>query len=485
MKKPRTPIRIRDSLNNPRFKELWLHHIWAKKALVDQEYRTLQGERVEILFTGWYNRDWGPDFKEARLNLGNRQMFGDVEIHIREKDWYRHNHHRDANYNKVILHIFLQQDIERAKNQLGQECNALFLDETSFSNDWNLNANINGVSIKNIPGACGLILTEKQYPRLKRIIFQASEQRLQDKAHKIQSEIQNFSYQEQEDYLFRLIGKATGYSAYAESFDNLLRHFPASTLMPLFRHSLRQAKTEVLSRWFGYLGLLSKTPSDKIHDELRREWTAMQIIWERISQDTKLLPNLPKKGRPQNSPLRRLTGLFYHLEQVHFQGLTKSWMAFINLWDNDAAHQKTFPATLNKELEKMFPQTQGDPLAPMLSPVKAVKENSAIRFIGKERQRIILINAIIPFFIAWSQLYKNTELEKKLFAIFLGLPGEGANQKTRFFETRLLQQHSQLTLKKNLSYYQGLIQLHDECCHSFYEGCQNCTLLQLLHKTSD
>lgn len=87
------------------FKEDVLHHIWANTLFADRELCSIEGERIEVLNPGVLNPSDGPDFLGAKIRIGEIVHVGAVEIHVKSKGWYAHNHHLDKNYEKVILHV--------------------------------------------------------------------------------------------------------------------------------------------------------------------------------------------------------------------------------------------------------------------------------------------------------------------------------------------------------------------------------------------
>ncbi|HUJ74168.1 MAG TPA: hypothetical protein VL359_04885, partial [bacterium] len=72
---------------------------------------------------------------------------------------------------------------------------------------------------------------------------------------------------------------------------------------------------------------------------------------------------------------------------------------------------------------------------------------------------------------------KDVELEKVLYRLFIVLPGEGPNEKTRFMERRLM---PLAPLPRTLRTQQGLIQIRQDFCTKFFEGCSGCRLPDLI-----
>jgi hypothetical protein len=90
------------------FSEKLLQKIWLRGEFDRVTARTLGGQGVKILHPGKWNLLGGPDFKGARMRLGDGpEITGDVELHLRAADWDAHAHARDPAYDGVVLHVVL------------------------------------------------------------------------------------------------------------------------------------------------------------------------------------------------------------------------------------------------------------------------------------------------------------------------------------------------------------------------------------------
>lgn len=96
--------------------EQLLHYVWKHKIFPLKELKTTTGQQVEVIDTGLANTDAGPDFFNAKLKLDGVLWIGNIEIHERSSDWFKHGHHADAGYNSVILHIASEIDTEISRS---------------------------------------------------------------------------------------------------------------------------------------------------------------------------------------------------------------------------------------------------------------------------------------------------------------------------------------------------------------------------------
>lgn len=98
--------------------EDFLHFLWRFR-LLDPGLITMEGEELTVIHPGEYNRDGGPDFFNARLMIGKTMWAGNVEIHLKASDWFRHRHHHDHAYNNVILHVVETCDAQISRSEHG------------------------------------------------------------------------------------------------------------------------------------------------------------------------------------------------------------------------------------------------------------------------------------------------------------------------------------------------------------------------------
>jgi hypothetical protein len=84
-----------------------IQKIWLQGDFYQEALETTSGKRLRILDPGAWNKNEGPDFKEARLEIEGCERVGDVEIHFYPNDWFHHGHDRNPNFRNVILHVVL------------------------------------------------------------------------------------------------------------------------------------------------------------------------------------------------------------------------------------------------------------------------------------------------------------------------------------------------------------------------------------------
>ncbi len=102
-------------VNNVSFKisfmnEVLLQYLWQNKLIQPVGLKTLNGEPVVIVHQGRHNTNAGPDFLEAKIKIGNTLWVGNVELHVKSSDWFKHYHQHDEAYKNIILHVVYESD---------------------------------------------------------------------------------------------------------------------------------------------------------------------------------------------------------------------------------------------------------------------------------------------------------------------------------------------------------------------------------------
>jgi hypothetical protein len=91
--------------------EAFLSFVW-KFRFYSPDLTTTNGEPVSVDSPGEPHRNSGPDFFNARVRIGGTLWAGNVEIHTKASDWYRHSHQSDEAYSGVILHVVYEADCD-------------------------------------------------------------------------------------------------------------------------------------------------------------------------------------------------------------------------------------------------------------------------------------------------------------------------------------------------------------------------------------
>ena len=92
--------------------EDFLYHLWKFQKFDSEALKTSEGDHLLILHPGSQNDFAGPDFFNARIQIGKQLWAGNVEIHLTSSHWYLHQHETDPNYDNVILHVVWEHDAE-------------------------------------------------------------------------------------------------------------------------------------------------------------------------------------------------------------------------------------------------------------------------------------------------------------------------------------------------------------------------------------
>lgn len=93
--------------------EKLLHYTWRHKLYPLHLLESVDGRQVDVIDVGCYNRlHSGPDFFNAKVKVDGMVWVGNVEMHEKASDWFRHGHDKDVAYDNVILHVVCDADVD-------------------------------------------------------------------------------------------------------------------------------------------------------------------------------------------------------------------------------------------------------------------------------------------------------------------------------------------------------------------------------------
>lgn len=457
--------------------EQLLQALWCLP--VATEFQTTTGEQLRVEFPGWLNSGAGPDFLEARLCLGDQQLYGAVEFHTHTRLWQVHGHPDDPAYQQVILHVVLYHDpqLPPLVRDDGQTIPVVEL-ATQLPEKWERLVPDGAALLKqyeHLPGHCGSLLPEIGQQRLRLLLQEATEQRLQQKMQPIQ---QAWDTAEPEELLHRALFAALGAPNWSAPFAELSQRLPWSALQSWLRQPPRSARAELLARWFGLCGLLPETPPNAA--DLHREHAHWRQIWERLENTDRLSAPRRESRRPQGRPERLLVGWFHHLQRVAPLGLLRFWLQQLKTLE-PLATTDTLRQALLQLSDQAFHTPDWEPWRK-----HAGFAQTAIlpdqQLLGEQRQVLLWVNGLLPFFLAYARQHQEPELESLLYRLLLVLPPEPENRHTRFLRQRLFALEAPAFPLSNCSMQQGMLQLAKDFCHNFHQGCHRCELVTLLQE---
>jgi hypothetical protein len=107
-----------------------LQKIWLRQDFATAALLTGSGKALVVKDAGRWNLQEGPDFKEAQLRIDGLPVVGDVEVHFNVSDWHQHQHERDSNFDRVVLHVVLHPERRHpnpVRTSTGQAPEVLYL----------------------------------------------------------------------------------------------------------------------------------------------------------------------------------------------------------------------------------------------------------------------------------------------------------------------------------------------------------------------
>lgn len=254
---------------SPLLTEELFQHIWQFRLFKTANLTTIEGETVQIIHSGAHNRHAGPDFTAAKIKIGDTLWAGNVELHLRTSDWYRHGHHRNGQYDNVILHVVFEHDVAH-------------YDTTNMPPCLALQERIPKLLLKRYESfrqLAAFVPCEDNAAQVPGLVWHNWKERLlierwERKIASLQAWLQQTS-NNWEEVCYRAIAQSFGLPANAAPFLQLAQSLP-HTLLARHRPSLMQLEALL----FGQAGMLSGTFADEYPRQLQQEYNFLRYKYK-------------------------------------------------------------------------------------------------------------------------------------------------------------------------------------------------------------
>tara|TARA_R110002096_G_scaffold200639_12_gene384742 strand:- start:7623 stop:9032 length:1410 start_codon:yes stop_codon:yes gene_type:complete len=427
-----------------RMPELELQSLWFAGAF-GRDFRSNCDRKVRIVQFGHWNHGSGPDFTETAVEIDGELVAGDIEIDPEVRDWERHGHSRNPDFNRVVLHVFPKPEKAAAR---------LFTQTQDHRNvvqvELDLASLTKGRRGEHQPeaklGRCSAPLSAMDDVRLESLIEGAAQFRLQTKITRISATAELHG---PEEALYQGIAEALGYRP------NKLPMRVLSQRLPILK-LLDAEAVEREASWFGSAGFLEREPFESADSETQ---TYLRTLWEHWWKQrgaTSPIPDLAWKLsgiRPANHPQRRIAAMVE---------LMAGWERFSGFVPKPGEDPKPNWPKRVREVLANLQHTYWSHHYTLRS--KAVAKPMAL--IGKDRISDILGNVLFPFAIS---------AHSSEWAAYRELPNSVENEKLRRAKIRLFGEATGRKKQfKKFYQQQALLQIFEDFCLVDLSDCADC-----------
>lgn len=403
--------------------EQLLHYTWKHRLFPLQQLTTEDGQSVEVISPGRHNTDAGPDFLDAKVKIGGILWVGNVEIHLRTSDWFRHHHDSDPAYDNIILHVAAEVD------QPLTYPNGTLVPQLRLSIPSSVQDNYDRLLRSDLTPRCAAVLSS--IPSIVKNSWLSSLhiERLEMRTNQIMARLEQLEHN-WEDTLFVTIARNFGFGKNGDAFEAWAHSIPMAAVG---KHRDNMFQIEAI--FFGQAGLLEDKEGDDYYLRLRREYLYLR---QKFSL-TPINPVLWKflRMRPQNFPHVRIA----QLAMLYFTGKFN----LSKLLNADSIEEISYMLHTQVSDYWRTHYTFNSPESPMQT-----------KQLSKASLHLIVINSVVPMLFAYGKYKHNDTLCTKALDLMESLRPEKNHIITAWAQAGIL--------CANAADSQALIQLTREYC---------------------
>lgn len=436
------------------FDEKFLQTIWNEQKL-EGELTTENGSRVEVVSKGIWNSSAGPDFKNATILMNGKLYAGDIEIHRKRSDWYRHGHENDQRYGNVILHVVWENDMPEIKGRMEVLVIRRHMNEDWRRLLWELEESRYAYADKMGKGECALRWAMTEDGKVRSLLEAAGLARFRGKINGIKREIEDKGSARA---LIEGIFDVLGYKSNRRQFRQIAEALDISALKS---RNMRNVEKEALI--FGTANMLPDTTRCRVAVPMAGYVDELWDAWWRLGQKRTLDIKWDKsESRPYNMPWRRLAAGIELLERTDWN--PDEWLRNVAMNGNSTKEMLRKIGELNNRESRFRGYTNFDreicPGADLL---------------GKDRIAELAVNMILPFMAAIGEIEGNEKCIELARATYQSMAPMQGNRLLKEASTRFLTPPSRVRdLVKKVCQQQGLLDIYKNFCLALDNNCELC-----------
>ena len=441
--------------------ESLLQQVWLYQRLVQDRLQTTDGRAVKVLHPGFWNKEPGPDFRRAVVQIGTEPaVTGDVEIDLVPAGWERHSHAGNPAYRGVVLHVTWEP--ETAPPEMPSLSLKHALDSTVPELSFWLGMEPKP-SPQGLAGQCSAPLRALPAATVAQVLRQAAETRLLRKAELTQARARQLGW---EGAFWEAMFGALGYKRNV---------WPMRRLGLLLPHLAADLKDEPLksfalqARLLGIGGLLpAQVPAESPGGYVRRVW---DLWWREADSFSEIrLPvglwNLAGI-RPANHPQRRIAvGAHWGARPEIAQQLDR--------WLGRTIESPDLVSSLSEII-----QVARDDFWSYRWTLKSAPFREPQPLLGEQRITDLAINVILPWLYVRALAGKNEILIQAAEARYFLWPAGEDNSILKLARQRLFG-GAAASILKTAAQQQGVLQIVRDFCDHSDALCTHCHFPELL-----
>lgn len=411
-------------------KEELLHYIWQFQ-LFNNNNLVSEEEPLRVIKQGELNHDSGPDFFNARIKIGETIWAGNIEIHVKTSDWYKHGHQHDKAYKNIILHVVYEHDLLQEKQVPVLELKEL-IPQNLLQHYNQLMGSTAWIPCSGQPDQVPEFTTITWLERL-------AIERLQQRHQRIML-LLNQNNGDWQETLYQLLAANFGFKTNAAAFEQLAKATPYHMIL---KNRFSQLTVEALL--FGQAGLLTGRLKGEYPLALKKEY-----LFQQKKYNLKPIAAVQWKFmrmRPANFPTIRIAQFAALL--LSTENLVSAILAI--------PHQKS--------LQKLFNVEAGDYWRMHYHFGKESEKKSAKK-LGNASIQGILINTVIPFIFSYGQARGLPRLKERALQLL--------EQTTPEKNSILKKWQKEGISNQNALQSQALLQLYSHYCKP--KKCLQCSI---------